>query len=217
MSILWAFIGIVLFAFGGFISTDNWKNLSKEKFKIHSRYSFFLFIGLIFLVAGGFLSTFYWNKYFHQQEFESRRETMIKVLAAEFLINKSTYEDSTYREPNDEKLKKFVVFPKFRTNVLQEAISSGLFILENDKVLFTEITHIHSMLLTLNDMINLTQFQIMYNSSPDSIKSVRMRIRDGATMSSVKLNLEIYRKLLLSTGVVNDSTSFYLENQKDIH
>jgi len=211
MSIVYAFIGIIIFAFGGLISSKNWDNISKEKTNNRKRYIFFFLFGIILLLIGGFLSTYYWNKHFREQENKSQRATMIYVLTAELMTNMNIYEDGKFREPNDGNLSAYVVFPKFRVNVLQDAISSGLFISTNDKELFTIMSDVYDMLLSLNERIDITHFQMLSNSSPDSIRSWRIKLRDGNTMRSVAPKLNRLGDLLLLTGAVNEADSFYID------
>jgi hypothetical protein len=168
-------------------------------------------ITMLPLLAGGFLSTYYWNAYFRAEEMLQQRHAMVRILAAELVMNMSKYQDQRFHEPDDENLSTLVVFPTFQTSALEASIASCLLIAEDDRELLTVVFDVYENLTHLNIRINYAQEQMFLNPRPRNIALWRKIMRDSKTLKSLRPRLDKLAQLLISEYGVNEDEVFFEE------
>lgn len=150
---------------------------------------------LIIAIGAGFgalLTTFGWNS----RADAIQRRSAVELVAAEAMINLEVLSDPVIAEPHDANLTKFVFLPRTQVIALDAAISSGLFLPESDRELFTRMYDLREKLLSFNDRVAFTQDQIGYPHA--DIVSFRRMLRDGAIRQQTHARLFGLGKLLMS-------------------
>ena len=184
MSLVWALLGVILFSWGGLKSTHFWEEYIKSrKLKLCIKT---LSAALILLLLGAYLSTYYWNEYFYGKERCSAKDEMITILYKELSINKSVLEDRKFCESVDSNLSTFVVFPRLHTAIIRASIASRLFIDEEDKKLFSMLFDIDTALTELNHRIDITEKQMLVDTSRSNIYLWRKKLRDSKNIVSAR-------------------------------
>ena len=163
-------------------------------------------LGTLFIALGGITATLGWSK----RADDKRREGAVNQIAAELMVNHNILADPDFQESDPEKLKTFVVLPRFQTISLDAAISSGVFLDAKHRELLTRVTSLSEILKDANNRLNLTESQMLSLSEKDRAQW-RMRLRDGKTLESVAKQLKELAKLLTKSYGVDESRKFFVE------
>ena len=169
----------------------------------------YIVLGTLLIAFGGLMATHGWNARSEMY----KKNSMLKAVAAEYLIYETIILDPKIAETDEEKLSKFTVFPRFHTTALESAISSGLFLGEDDKELFTRAVNLHEILHEFNKRLALTE-DTMKNDKT-SIVEYRKKLRDGATRKSVINKLAKYGDLLENTYGANFKEKYFVTLEED--
>lgn len=158
----------------------------------------------IFIAVGTLLTTQGWN----ERTVGHQKKGIIRSVAAELMININIWKDSTFTETDDEKLKKYVVFPRMQTTVLASALSSGLFNEEKDLVFLTRAANLNENLLQFNNRLSITED--MMATSPGRIYKLRKMVRDSNVRKSIGVKLHKFGILLLSDYCIKSDEKFFV-------
>ena len=168
-----------------------------------------IIIGTVLFAGGGLLVTYGWNA----KTEEGKKSAMVKSVAAEWLGNLNTIHNPMFTETDEEKLSQFVVFPRMNMTAIEGAISSGLFLKEEDRLLLTRVVNIHELLTQFNLRLNLTETEM--KNKPHYITLIRTTLRDGATRTQLVSKLKIFGKLLMSDYGMKESDVFFVTLEED--
>ena len=168
----------------------------------------YIVLGALLITVGGLLATYGWNA----RSDLTKKNAILKAVAAEYLVYEAVILDKKITETNEEELSKFVVYPRFQTIALESVISSGLF-LEEDREFYTRVVGLHELLKELNTRFTFTEREMRSNAQ--SIKVMRVGVRDGKTRKSVLLKLEKFRDLLENKYGVNFKENIFIPLEED--
>ena len=141
---------------------------------------------------GGIIVTFGWN----QRDVENRRRALFQQLALEWQQNMSISLDPKFHATKAEDLQQYVVYPGFRTELINEVLTSGLLLRSGDKDLNRQLRGTAEVLDDVNS--RLTAFNATYQSrSAKDIALTRGKVSSGATMDSVRRMLHEVKQILV--------------------
>ena len=167
-------------------------------------------LGALLIAVGGVMATHGWNA----RTEVAQREGLVRAVAAELLVNLEIVSDSKFTEKDQDKLEKFVVFPRMQTVALESAIASGLFLLESDRLLLTRLTGLRQILMDFNQRLSITETQ-MGNLTAEKIYVYRVKLRDGRTRKSIENKLALLGKLLIKKYDINPDGQFFVQLDED--
>jgi hypothetical protein len=213
MNIFLALIGVLLLSIGGLWSTSFWERFSKTELRSRKiKFAGILLLILIFLILpGAFFSSYYWNDYFHKLNRNTHRQEIIRLLAAEIVVNYEIFGNNKFHDRNDDNMSTFVVYPRFQKTALESAIGSGLFFSDNEKELLTLIYHIYERISEINNRLDLTESQMITNYQPSNIALWRKKIRDGGMLNSLKPLMARMSKILIDDYGIKEEDTFFIE------
>ena len=168
-----------------------------------------ILLGTLLLAGGGLLATYGWNAKFEAD----KKSAIVRSVAAELLGNTAVLKNPDFAETDDEKLSQFVVFPRVNIAVLEGAISSGLFLKDEDRLLFTRVVNIRELLTQFNLRLSLTETEMI--NRPQNIKLWRTKLRDGATRNQIAIKLKKLADLLMSNYDLKESDVFFVPLEED--
>ena len=166
-------------------------------------------IGTILIAAGGLLATYGWNA----RSQEAQKSGLVRGVAAELLMNLSVISDPKFTETDEEKLSQFVIFPRLQITALEAAVSSGLFLNEQDRLYLTRVVNLRELLNDFNLRLNFTELQMGNNR--ENITLHRTKLRDGKVRTQVMLKLQKLGQLLMSKYGVKESDRFFVTLEED--
>lgn len=167
----------------------------------------YIVCGTLLIAFGGLLATFGWSA----RSDLMIRNGLIKAVSSEYLIYETVILHQKIIETDQKALLKPVIYSKFHTLALEGLMSSGLFI-ENDKELYTRAVELHELLHELNSRFAFSEDFMRKN--PQSVKMIRLKLRDGKTRKSVMIKLELFGRLL-ENKYGNDFTENVFVNLKE--
>ncbi len=172
--------------------------------------NYYIILGTLFIAVGGLMATHGWNM---RSDF-IKKNSMIKAVAAEYLVYEAVIHDKKFTETDEKKLSKFVIYPRFQTTVLESVIASGLFSGKEDKELFTRAVNLHELIQEINKRLEITESNMMANAQ--SIKSWREKVRDGALRKSVLAKLVRFADLLANKYRVDFKDICFIPLEEDL-
>ncbi|QQR84043.1 hypothetical protein IPJ72_02505 [Candidatus Peregrinibacteria bacterium] len=164
-------------------------------------------ITTILIVAG--IAGIYIEKWSNSKQ---KRKDLLHALVHELYINLNIIQDNKFN-PNHEKIKQFVVFPRVINIATEACIVSSAFISDNDKTLF-KLMHSwveHSM--ELNNRLSLTENAMLNDATPSNITNWREKLRDGETLLGIKeslndLTIHVIKNYKNESGIDEDTVLF---------
>jgi len=167
--------------------------------------SLFVITGTVLIAIGGLLATYGWNA--HAEA--TRRSAMIQSVAAEWMVNNSVISDEKFLATDKNELARFVMFPRTRTIALEVAITSGLFLEQQDRELFTQACRLHEQLLAFNQRLDFTEERM--SAHPGEIAKLREKLRDGVVRKQVAESMNQFGKLLMSDFGISAEQEFFVD------
>ena len=167
--------------------------------------NFAIVLGILLVAMGGVVATYGWNA----RTEVTQRNGMIRAIAAETLVNASVFRDPKFSETNEDKLKKFTLFPRMRTAALEGAIASGLFLGENDREFLTRAVNLAGLLDAFNRGLSFTEDTMSNRAS--EIPSFRKKLRDGKARKHLGARLQKFGELLMSDYGVKSGDTFFVK------
>ncbi len=168
-----------------------------------------ILLGTLLLAGGGLLATYGWNAKFEAD----RKSAMVRSVGAELLVNSAVVRDPMFTETDDKKLSLFVMFPRVSIAVLEGAISSGLFLKEDDRPFFTRAANLRELLTQFNVHLTFTETEMSFK--PQHITAYRTKLRDGKTREQLTNKLKIFGKLLVSDYGIRESDVFFVPLEEE--
>jgi hypothetical protein len=178
-------------------------------------------VASVLIAIGGAIATFGWNEISSKEtrlsldesrraDTESKRRALTRAVAAEFLTNLVIINDKAYTETNEEELSKLAIYPRFQTTVLSAFLASGLFVGEEDRLLFTMITELHSRMTDANERLSMSMLKM--SLEPKSlIPSGRKAINASVVRRDLQKRLRALGTLLLDKYGIDRNESFFVD------
>ncbi|MBN1227738.1 MAG: hypothetical protein JXA79_12155 [Deltaproteobacteria bacterium] len=192
--------------------SDNTKIIptNKRLFRINCKRGIAIIVGSVLTAGGGILGTWGWN-------FKSalaEKSTLIETFAAELMININIFSSEEFNETDKSLMKKAVVFPRFQTTGLKALISSGLFLTNDDKELFTRVTDLAEKLENINRRLDITEDLILeakIRGDNEFIITWREKLRDGETRKQIGPLLNKLGELLMEKYGIDKDKRFFVD------
>jgi hypothetical protein len=202
-SIAWIAVGTTGVAVGAILASRGWERRSAGPPRWIANIQ--IVLGTLLVAIGGLGATYGWNSL----TLELNKSSMIRSVAAEWLMNASIVNDSKFLEDDEQELSRFVVFPRLETASLEGAVSSGLFLSEADRTFFTQARGLLELSADFNRRLDFTEQRM--GDHPTEIKRFRVKLRDGATRRQILCKLSKFGDLLMSDYEVRESDRFFVE------
>jgi hypothetical protein len=129
MIVFFALVGVLLFAFGGWIATRYWSLYFQTDVKSEKRGLTFKLMPPIFvlLLGGAYLSTYYWNAHFREIENMHRRQILAEQMFYENKQNELLNMALVVSLASDSSWVLYRMFPKFENSAVAYSILVGDF------------------------------------------------------------------------------------------
>ena len=162
-------------------------------------------IGTLLIAIGGIVATNGWNA---RASF-AQRQSIIRAVAAETLMNMNVYKDQNFTERDEEQLAKFTLFPRMQTSAIEGAIASALFTGEKDRTFLTRASRLNERLSDFNQRLSFTEEMMSQNAR--DIASYRKKLRDGQVRKTLGVELQMFGQLLMSDYGIKYDDIFFVQ------
>lgn len=176
----WQLMAGVLAVFGAVVATDAWVQRIQK-----GGTTFWIVAGAVCVALSSVVSTLGWNQLSDWKASEERANTLmsqrqdtLRLVAAEMTVNRGKLMLPAFSEDDPELLKTRAFYPRLDSVALEFAITSGHFINEQDRKLFTQIYDLHNRITTLNVVAGQVDEGLLTVPAVTNIRTSLRKARD---------------------------------------
>ena len=211
-------IAVILAILGALVATDAWVERVRAvgAGQWVGGATIWIILGAVFVAVSSVISTLGWNGLSDWQQSvekveqtkEDRAETL-KAVVAEIIANRKRLANPSFLESDPKKLQQHAYYPRLPKIALENAFTSGLFIGEDDRPLFSAIFQVHDRLTVLNSLVARTEGSQI--STVVAVRNTRDELREHRDAALVEFSQFV--NLLTDKYEIDPEEKFFVDWQ----